>query len=251
MAGGNLPFGLAPSGQLTSYTPTLRERATDWMRRSLFTDDRAGQGRAEKVMDVASMTPFGFGLDVYDAGREAGMGNYGAAATTIAMAGAPGPSPKGIKANSIGMGGKEQYALPESPMALGEPMKTKATSPHVTAETLSKMLDEAGLGKFEMDGDVYKTVSIEHSKAPGSNSTYLHFETPSGELATVRISDHSNAPDMGTVRRQGSRQETPAIDLRPGDDLGDVVERLKAFFDGTLRAGADGRLPKINRGEGL
>lgn len=92
MAGGNLPFGLAPSGSLTSYTPTLRERATDWVRRTLFSDDREGQGRATKVMDVASVTPFGFGLDVYDAGREAGLGNYGTAGLMLGMAGAPGPS---------------------------------------------------------------------------------------------------------------------------------------------------------------
>jgi hypothetical protein len=93
MAGGNLPFGLAPSGALTSYTPTLREKATDWMRRTLFSDDRAGQGRAEKVMNVASMTPFGFGLDVYDAGREAGQGNLGAAGMLGAMAVIPGSFP--------------------------------------------------------------------------------------------------------------------------------------------------------------
>jgi hypothetical protein len=93
MAGGNLPFGLAPSGELTSYTPTLRERATDFVRRSLFSDDRAGQGKANRVMDVASVTPFGFGLDVYDAGREAGQGNLGAAAVMMGMAGIPGKAP--------------------------------------------------------------------------------------------------------------------------------------------------------------
>jgi hypothetical protein len=98
MPGGNLPFGLAPSGALTAYQPTLRERATDWLRTKLFSDDRAGQGRAEKVMDVAQFTPFGFGVDMYDAGREAGMGNYGGAAMALGMAGAPGPSPKGIRA---------------------------------------------------------------------------------------------------------------------------------------------------------
>lgn len=93
MAGGNLPFGLAPSGELTSYTPTLRERATDWVRRSLFSDDRAGQDRAGRVMDVASVTPFGFGLDVYDAGREAGQGNFGTAGVLGAMAIIPGSFP--------------------------------------------------------------------------------------------------------------------------------------------------------------
>jgi len=98
MAGGNLPFGFAPSGSLTNYTPTLREKATDWLRTKLFSDDRAGQGRAEKVMDVAQFTPFGFGMDIYDAGREGAQGNYGAAALTLGMAGVPGPSPKGIRA---------------------------------------------------------------------------------------------------------------------------------------------------------
>jgi hypothetical protein len=95
MAGGNLPFGLAPSGELTSYTPTLRERATDFVRRSLFSDDRAGQGKANRVMDVANVTPFGFGLDVYDAGREAGQGNLGTAGMLGAMALIPGQTPKG------------------------------------------------------------------------------------------------------------------------------------------------------------
>ena len=101
MAGGNLPFGLAPSGALTAYTPTLREKATDWLRTKLFSDDRAGQGRAERVMDVAALTPFGFATDVYDAGREAGMGNLGGAGLMLGMAGMPGPSPKRPAPNII------------------------------------------------------------------------------------------------------------------------------------------------------
>lgn len=105
MAGGNLPFGLAPSGALTAYTPTLREKATDWMRKKLFSDDRAGQNRAEKVMDVANVTPFGFGLDMYDAGREAGMGNYGTAGVLGAMAAVPMPS-KAAKNAVVERGGK-------------------------------------------------------------------------------------------------------------------------------------------------
>lgn len=99
MAGGNLPFGLAPSGALTAYTPTLREKATDWLRAKLFSDDRAGQGRAERVMDVASVTPFGFGLDVYDAGREAGQGNFGTAGMLGAMALFPGARLKAFHAS--------------------------------------------------------------------------------------------------------------------------------------------------------
>jgi hypothetical protein len=83
---------------LKSYTPTMRERATDWVRGLLYSDDREGQQQAEKLMDVATFTPFGFGADMYDAGREAGLGNFGAAAGTLAMAGMPGPSPKRIRA---------------------------------------------------------------------------------------------------------------------------------------------------------
>ena len=99
MAGGNLPFGFAPSGSLTNYTPTLREKATDWLRTKLFSDDRAGQGRAEKVMDVAQFTPFGFGVDMYDAGREAGQGNFGAAGVLGAMALFPGAKLKAFHAS--------------------------------------------------------------------------------------------------------------------------------------------------------
>jgi ribosomal protein S18 acetylase RimI-like enzyme len=99
MAGGDLPFGLAPSGALTAYKPTLRERATDFVRRSLFSDDRAGQGKANRVMDVANVTPFGFGLDVYDAGREAGQGNFGTAGLMLGMSGLPGPGPKRVTPN--------------------------------------------------------------------------------------------------------------------------------------------------------
>jgi hypothetical protein len=94
MAGGNLPFGLAPSGDMTSYTPTLSERATDFIRRKLFSDDRAGQQKASRVMDVAQFTPFGFATDMYDAGRAGGQGDYATAGTMMAMAMVPGPSLK-------------------------------------------------------------------------------------------------------------------------------------------------------------
>ena len=97
--GGMLPAGMTPSGGLTNYTPTLRERTADVLRKLLFSDDRTGQARAERVMDVASMTPLGVGMDVYDAGREAGMGNLGTAGVMLGMAAMPGPGPKkGIRA---------------------------------------------------------------------------------------------------------------------------------------------------------
>jgi hypothetical protein len=107
MAGGNLPFGLAPSGDMTSYTPTLSERATDWIRRKLFSDDRAGQQKASRVMDVAQFTPFGFATDMYDAGRAGGRGDYATAGTMLAMAGLPGPTPSGLRGAAIKYKGKK------------------------------------------------------------------------------------------------------------------------------------------------
>lgn len=89
---GELPFGLAPSGALTNYQPTLRERVTDWLRPMLFSDDREGQGRAERLVNVAEtvLPPFGFATQMYDTGRAGGEGDYLTAATLGAMAMAPG-----------------------------------------------------------------------------------------------------------------------------------------------------------------
>lgn len=94
MAGGNLPFGLAPSGELTAYTPTLREKAADWLRTKLFTDDRSGQDKANRLTNWAEtmIPPFGFATQAYDAGRAGGMGDYGTAGVLGAMALVPGVS---------------------------------------------------------------------------------------------------------------------------------------------------------------
>lgn len=84
---------------LSTYTPTLRERMADALRRTFYSDDRAGQQQAEKVMNYAeAVTPVGLATGMYDAGQNAGHGNYGLAALQLGMAGIPGPNPKGIRA---------------------------------------------------------------------------------------------------------------------------------------------------------
>ena len=98
MNGGYLPAWIAPSGDLTSYTPTLRERMVDALRRNLFSDDRTGQQRAERVMGLADLTPAGLAPMAYDIGREGAQGNYAGAGLKLAMAMAPMPKPKGIRA---------------------------------------------------------------------------------------------------------------------------------------------------------
>lgn len=97
---GELPFGWAPSGELTAYTPTLRERVSDWLRPMLFTDDRAGQEKANRLTNWAEtmIPPFGFATQMYDTGRAGGEGDYLTAGTLGAMAFVPGGSKKGIRA---------------------------------------------------------------------------------------------------------------------------------------------------------
>lgn len=101
MAGGQLPFGFAPQGELTAYEPTLREKAADWLRQKLFTDDRAGQDKANRLTNWGEtmLPPFGFATSMYDMGRAGGQGDYGTAAMIGGMAMAPVPgSIRGIKA---------------------------------------------------------------------------------------------------------------------------------------------------------
>ncbi len=76
MTGGMLPPGMKPSGALTSRTPTLEERATDWLRKLLYTDDREGTRKAEKVLNTARVgglvdLPFA----TYDMGKAGAEGD--------------------------------------------------------------------------------------------------------------------------------------------------------------------------------
>lgn len=100
---GNLPFGLAPSGELTAYQPTLRERVSDWLRQSLFTDDRAGQEKANYLTNWGEtmIPPFGFATSMYDAGNQAGRGNYLGAGLTAGAAFIPGPEGKAAEKAGI------------------------------------------------------------------------------------------------------------------------------------------------------
>lgn len=96
---GNTPnYLLGDGGTLSNYQPTLRERGTDFLRGLLFTDDREGQQQAERLSNVLEFTPYGAATAAYDVGRAGGQGDIGTAATMMAMAGLPGPSPKGFKA---------------------------------------------------------------------------------------------------------------------------------------------------------
>lgn len=97
MAGRGLA-ALPSNGTLTNYTPTLRERMADALRRTFYSDDLAGQQQAEKVLNFGeAVTPLGTLTGAYDAGRDAGQGNYGLGALQLGMAMIPGARTKGGK----------------------------------------------------------------------------------------------------------------------------------------------------------
>ncbi len=79
---------LDASGTLKAHQPSLRERGVNALRQLLFTDDRAGQQQAFRLMDYADYTPVGAAVDAYDIMAEEGM--HGAP-LAVAMAGLPAP----------------------------------------------------------------------------------------------------------------------------------------------------------------
>lgn len=78
-----------PSGEMTSYTPTMRERQTDALRNLLFTDDRAGQAKANRLMGELDFTPFALPAYAYDVGRSAAEGDPTSLAITAGVGAIP------------------------------------------------------------------------------------------------------------------------------------------------------------------
>lgn len=90
---------LGDGNTLSAYTPTLREKTADWLRTKLFSDDRAGQDKANRLTNVMEtmIPPFGVATQAYEAGRAGGMGDYGTAGLLGAMAMMPGLKTRGGK----------------------------------------------------------------------------------------------------------------------------------------------------------
>lgn len=95
------PFGRAPDPQwmnalgkaqgLSSYTPTLSEKFSNYLNSTFYGDSREGQDRANKVVNwVENMVPPVAAADmVYSSGREGAKGNYVGAGLNLAMLGLP------------------------------------------------------------------------------------------------------------------------------------------------------------------
>jgi hypothetical protein len=90
---------LGDGSVMSQYDPTFREKATDYLRGLLFSDDREGQRKAERLSNVLeTVTPYGVATGVDDAAGAFGQGDMMTGGLMLGMAGLPGPSPKGIRA---------------------------------------------------------------------------------------------------------------------------------------------------------
>jgi hypothetical protein len=205
--GEDVPFGLSSSGEMSSYTPTLRERATDWLARNWYGDSRAGTRKAERLLNVADFTPFGLAPMMYDAGRALGSGDYLKAGLSLGMAIAPGPNPKIRNGRKI-LGHRKGAQPSELLSSVQQPPKPKT-------EKMSSSILERELGKYfpGYRKEVSKSISERHGP---SISAYYHIDTPYGRK-TIRLSDHSYPNNA-------------AVDLQYGGDadieLGVMFEQL-------------------------
>jgi hypothetical protein len=80
---------------LSAGRRTPRQAVTDWIRRGLFSDDREGQVKAERVMSYLDQTPVGAGLFAADVIAEEGARG---APLAVAIAGLPPPIRNKIRA---------------------------------------------------------------------------------------------------------------------------------------------------------
>ena len=227
---------LGDGRKLSAYKPTLGERVADQFRRMLYTDDRAGQRKAERVMDVLNVTPIGAALGVYDAGREAGMGNYGTAGLMLGMAAMPGPgSKKGIRAFHGSPHSFDKFDM--SKIGTGEGAQAYGHGLYFAEnENIAKSYRETLAGKpkpisFEVGGvdawENYDKLPIETKRGVGE----LH----------ARLSPYKDpsSPDLLAQTQRGlentiKNYETGAI---PMDERGyeDVKAALKVLTEGQFR----------------
>jgi hypothetical protein len=76
-------------GSISAQPPTARQRQTDAFRNMLFSDDREGQGKADRLMNVLDVTGANIPAAMYDVGQAAGRGDLGALAITGVAAALP------------------------------------------------------------------------------------------------------------------------------------------------------------------
>lgn len=90
MPSGNAPLtSYLSQGTISNYDPSWRDKAAYWLAQNWYGDNREGVQKANRLMNVADVTPVGIPLALDDAARSFGHGNYAGGAVTLAMAGIP------------------------------------------------------------------------------------------------------------------------------------------------------------------
>lgn len=121
-------------GTLTSRTPTARERQTDAFRNMLFSDDREGQAKSDRLMNVLDVTGANIPAFAYDLGQEAAKGDVGSLALTAGIGAIPVVG-RQLRRNSV-----RNFLSDASGMFMGERAKTANKS----ALAVAKDMHEAG-----------------------------------------------------------------------------------------------------------
>lgn len=225
---GELPFGWAPSGELTAYTPTLRERVSDWLRPVLFSDDRAGQEKANRLTNWAEtmIPPFGFATQMYDTGRAGGEGDYLTAGTLGAMAFLPGGSKKGIRAYHGSPHSFDKFSMDKIGTGVGAPdafsrglyfSAAEKNAEHFKALGASPMIGGKKGRAAGLSDDAYESVW-----------KFAHDEGKSGTLADVAA--------FAEADLLARSKELPFSARR---DYQRVIDELKARGDEDIRLGAN------------
>jgi GNAT superfamily N-acetyltransferase len=177
-------------------------------------------------MDVAQFTPFGFGMDIYDAGREAGQGKFGTAGVLGAMALFLGkaPSIKGFRAGSPkGGGGKTFYAL--DPKG-AEPYSQGGTLPINEVELTPNKIFDAKSGEGYQ---LYKRFLEETNHPAGRGKTGLPFWTVADDLAdwlkskghkfdAIKFDENTGVPSIAI------------LDTPPKNDISSALTALEAKY---------------------
>lgn len=193
-----------PVGGVSSRTPSLRERQTQFLSNMLFSDDREGQRKAERLVSVADMTPLGLPAMAYDLGQGVSRGDplslgAGAAAAALhlpALRAASGQR-RGLKeffSDTRGtFGGEKALKADKGLLKAAQEMEASGSSRDEIIRVTGWFRQKDGKWRFEIDD----------SKAQMTGKA-------SGELGTVMKHPelYENYPKLARVRVES--RELPA-----------------------------------------
>lgn len=129
-----------PVGTISARTPTARERQTTGFQNMLFSDDREGAAKANRLMNVLDYTGANVPAMGYDLGQSAAQGDIGSLALTAGIGMLPAVGRK-LKSNNI-----KSFLSDMSGMFMGP----KAKNADLPALSAAQLLKEQGAPREEI-----------------------------------------------------------------------------------------------------